>query len=59
MGMDNEDILDYFYDHAEVKIENNTHASIPYNFEDLKGELSFDLIDASNSKLLLEKTAVN
>ena len=55
MGMDNEDILNYFYDHAEVKIENNTHASIPYNFEDLKGELSFDLIDSSSNKLLLEK----
>ncbi len=48
MGMDNEDILNYFYDYDEVKIENNTHASIPYNFEDLKGELSFDLIDSSS-----------
>ena len=55
MGMDNEEILSYFYDHAEVKIENDTHASIPYNFEDLKGELSFDLVDSSTNKLLLEK----
>ena len=55
MGMDNEDILNHFYEHSLIKIENDSTASIPYNFDDLKGELSFDLIDASNNKILLKK----
>ena len=55
MGMDNEEILSYFYNKAEISIESETNASIPYNFNDLKGELSFDLIDANSNKLLLEK----
>ena len=55
IGMDNEEILDYFYDKAEISIENDKNASIPYNFDDLKGELSFDLVDANSNKLLLEK----
>ena len=55
MGMDNEEILNYFYDQAEITIEKEDNASIPYSFEDLKGELSFDLIDATSKKLLLEK----
>jgi len=55
MGMGNEEILNYFYEQAEIIIEKSDFASIPYSFDDLKGELSFDLIDAASSKLLLEK----
>ena len=55
VGMDNEEILNYFYDKAEISIENDKNASIPYNFDDLKGELSFDLVDADSNKLLLQK----
>ena len=55
MGMSNEEILNYFYKQAEIIIEKNDFASIPYSFDDLKGELSFDLIDAVSNKLLLEK----
>ena len=55
MGMDNEEILNYFYNQAEITIEKKDNASIPYSFDDLKGELSFDLVDATSNKLLLEK----
>ena len=55
LGMDNEEILQYFYEKAEIYLEKENYVSIPYNFEELKGELSFDLIDAETNKLLLEK----
>ena len=52
MGMDNEEILDYFYEHSEIVLEDNNYVSIPYNFEDLKGELSFNLVDANSKKFI-------
>ena len=55
MGMDNEEILNYFYEKSEIILEKDEKASVPYNFDDLKGELSFDLIDAKTNKLLLNK----
>ena len=35
MGMDNEDILNYFYD-KWVKLENDTQASMPYTLMSLR-----------------------
>ncbi|MAJ24057.1 MAG: DNA-directed RNA polymerase subunit beta [Rickettsiales bacterium] len=55
MGMSNEEVLDYFYHNSEIIIEKDSYASIAYDFNDLKGEMSFDLIDAKTNKLLLKK----
>ncbi len=55
MGMNNEKILDYFYDTAEVEIKDNEFINFPYDFNELKGELSHDLIDAENGKKLISK----
>ena len=53
--MDNEEILKYFYEQAEIILEDDEKATIPYSFDDLKGELSYDLVDAKTKKLLLKK----
>ncbi len=55
LGMNNEDILNYFYDKSLVIIENQDLYSIPYDFNELKGELSHDLIDSKTKKVLLKK----
>jgi len=55
MGMTNEDILEYFYDKVELSFEKDNLVSVPYDFSDLKGELTFDLINAKNSKKMLGK----
>jgi DNA-directed RNA polymerase subunit beta len=55
MGMNNESILDHFYETAELSIEKENLVSIPYNFSELKGELNFDLVDAKGGKKLLDK----
>ena len=55
MGMTNEEILEYFYDKVELSLEKNNLVSVPYDFSDLKGELTFDLINAKDSKKMLVK----
>ena len=55
MGMSNENILDHFYKEDIFSFKKNNLVSIPYNFKDLKGELTFDLINAEGEKKLLNK----
>ncbi len=55
MGMNNEEVLNYFYDSSDFSMADNDLVSIPYDFKDLKGELAFDLINAVDKKILLAK----
>ena len=55
MGLDNEGILSRFYNSSEFNIKENNQISILYDFEELKGELNFDLINADNNEILLSK----
>ena len=53
MGLENETILKRFYNTEECKLEENEAVIIKYNYNELKGELNFDLIDAETGKKLL------
>ncbi|MEC8099878.1 MAG: DNA-directed RNA polymerase subunit beta [Pseudomonadota bacterium] len=53
IGLNNEEALDRFYDNEEVILIDNELVNIKYDFEELKGELNFDLINAQNKKVLL------
>ena len=55
LGMNNEGILNYFYDKSLVTLESSETCSIPYDFNELKGELSHDLVDSKTKKILLKK----
>ena len=55
MGLDNEGILSRFYNSSEFNLEENKQIRILYDFEELKGELNFDLINADNNEILLSK----
>ncbi len=55
MGLDNEGILSRFYNSSEFNLKENNQISISYDFEELKGELNFDLINADNNEILLSK----
>ena len=55
LGMTNEEILEQFYDKVELSLEKNNLVSVPYEFTDLKGELTFDLINAKDGKKMLGK----
>ncbi len=55
MGLDNEGVLSRFYKSAEFVLKEENKVSVVYDFNDLKGELSFDLINADNNEVLLSK----
>ena len=55
MGLDNEEVLSRFYKTIEYTLKENNLVSINYDFNELKGELNFDLINADNNKILLSK----
>ena len=55
MGLDNEGVLSRFYTSAEFVLKEKNQVSITYDFNDLKGELNFDLINADNNEVLLSK----
>ena len=54
MGLDNEETLSRFYNSLNLFKENN-QVNINYDFNELKGELNFDLINADNNEILLLK----
>ena len=53
--MTNEEVLEYFYDKVELSLEKNNLVSVPYEFTEIKGELTFDLINAKDGKKMLGK----
>ena len=55
MGMTNEESLEYFYKINTFSISDNDMVKVPYSFEELKGELTYDLINAKDKKILLSK----
>ena len=56
LGLDNEEVLSRFYKSSELSIQEDKKINIVYDFNDLKGELNFDLINAEViMKLLLKK----
>ena len=59
MGLDNEEILKRFYKTEQYKIEDNGKLKIKYNFDELKGELGFDLIDAETKKITIRGGKIN
>ena len=55
MGLENEQVLQRFYKTEDYKLEDKKLVNINYDFDDLKGELGFDLINAENREILLSK----
>ena len=50
MGLDNEEVLSRFYKSSEFILKENKQVNVNYDFNELKGELNFDLINAENNK---------
>ena len=50
MGLENQEILKRFYETVVYSVEENQLIKTNYDFNELKGELSFDLIDAETGK---------
>ena len=55
MGLDNEQVLTRFYATTECIFKESNKICISYDYNELKGELNFDLINADNNELLLSK----
>ena len=55
MGLDNEEVLSRFYKSSEFILKENKQVNVNYDFNELKGELNFDLINAKNNETLLSK----
>ena len=55
MGLENQEILKRFYETVVYSVEENQLIKTNYDFNELKGELSFDLIDAETGKKLLSE----
>ena len=55
MGLENQEILKRFYETVTYSVEENQLIKTNYDFNELKGELSFDLIDAETGKKLLSE----
>ena len=55
LGMDTDEILSYFYEKDTYSIEKDNCFKTVFNFDKLKGLLSFDLVDAKSKKVLLKE----
>ena len=55
MGLDNEEVLSRFYKSSEFILKENKQVNVNYDFNELKGELNFDLINAENNETFFLK----
>ena len=55
MGLENEEVLSRFYNSEEFVLKEKKQVMVSYDFNELKGELNFDLINAENNATLLSK----
>ena len=55
MGLENEEVLQRFYKTVDYVLNDKNLIEINYDFEELKGELNFDLINSENQEKLLSQ----